>query len=630
MFVIRITLLALLLGLGLPVGVAHAMDCSGLPTSFNGNQFPAGDFFANFNNPCYTIGLATGYGSIEYGDTNAVYYQIYFQVDPRYQLILLGDFPNTRYFSVSLNDAHSALSGSILDTSIVPLTSHYINPYMPGVSYLAGQQYAVPINFGGTPGKLQTGCKMNGYNVDVNGLDATQRHPGMDWNSDNGFFNAFPGMGNHVVDTPQHTNPNTAGLIMVRAYVNDSEGDPTTSPQIIVRDVASGCAYPAAYALNTLQIVAQSSAGGGGWLDSSQYYGHHTYETSYLPKLCDASPVSSNKLRWSREPEYVPATNPNAAYIVAGVNPGLPANLAAAGEVMRIRLRIPTTPPTPCTDGCSRTGNEEMRYMSLSFVDGGLTMTSLADTAFTKDSNGYATLIVGTGAAIPSWITPANGYTFVDLTTFSGYQQLSLLALRNIIPNDTFKCTGQLVPYRTAVDMPLGSLLGDYTPIVDYPTAASLPKKTSPLTVPSACGLFPIGDPGDLPKCGVLTAPAPYISSVVTECQAPGCTQFAAQTNPPFTVIGQGFGVFPDGTPYTGDMKYLAIEDLTRNWIAGYNGTECTISISSWDIGRIQFVANVSPNGTKGKCPLLSGDQMKIEVWNPQTMLTATFKTTAQ
>ena len=77
-------------------------------------------------------------------------------------------------------------------------------------------------------------------------------------------------------------------------------------------------------------------------------------------------------------------------------------------------------------------------------------------------------------------------------------------------------------------------------------------------------------------------------------------------------------------------MKYLAVQDLTRNWIAGYTGTECTISISSWDIGRIQFVANVSQSGTKGKCSLVSGDQMKIEVWNPQTMLTASFKTTAQ
>src|SRR5450759_2922368 len=39
------------------------------------------------------------------------------------------------------------------------------------------------------------------------------------------------------------------------------------------------------------------------------------------------------------------------------------ANLASAGEVIRMRFRLPTTPPTPCTNGCSRSGNEQMRYM---------------------------------------------------------------------------------------------------------------------------------------------------------------------------------------------------------------------------------------------------------------------------
>lgn len=33
---------------------------------------------------------------------------------------------------------------------------------------------------------------MNGYNVDVNRMDATLRHPGMDWNSDGGAFQKFP------------------------------------------------------------------------------------------------------------------------------------------------------------------------------------------------------------------------------------------------------------------------------------------------------------------------------------------------------------------------------------------------------------------------------------------------------
>src|SRR5579871_720317 len=185
---------------------ASATNCAGLPTSFSGNEFPTGDFFTNFNNDCYTVHMGSGVGAIEYGDLNAQYFQLYFQVDPRYQLILVGTFLNTRYFSVTLYDSHSALSQSILDTKITPLTSQYINPSLPGTSYIDGQQYAIPINLGGTAGKMETGCKMNGYNVNMNALDGTQRHPGMDWNSDTQFLKQFPFIGNHDVDTPQHTN----------------------------------------------------------------------------------------------------------------------------------------------------------------------------------------------------------------------------------------------------------------------------------------------------------------------------------------------------------------------------------------------------------------------------------------
>jgi hypothetical protein len=584
---------------------------------------------SNFDNPCYTIHLGSGIGSVEYGDLNATYYQLYFQVNPKYQLILVGTFPNTRYFSVSLNDAHSALSESILDTSIVPLTSQYINPYLPGVAFVDGQKYAVPVAFGGTPGNEEAGCTMNGYNVNVNGLDATLRHPGMDWNSDTGFFQQFPAIGVHAVDTPQHTNPNTAGVLMIRAYMDTTPAGWNTDPHVIVRDVASGCAYPAAYALDTLGIVTDNASGGSAWLDQNQFEGHHIYETNYLPKLCNAPPPSSNLLQWSRQPEYVPATNPNASYIVANTPPGLPATLAAAAEVMRIHIRIPSTPPTPCTNGCSRTGNEQMRYMSLSFTGpDGQTLVSLADSAFTKDANGYATLIVGTGAAIPKWIAPANGYTFLDLTAAPNYQQLTFLSVRHIIPGSGFNCAGQFVPYRTAVDTPAGSLLGDYTPEVDYPAAASLPRKATPLTVPSACGALPDGQAGDRPKCGVFSAPAPSISSVVTECPVPGCSQFVAQPNPPITIVGEGFGTFPDGAPFTGTSNYLAIRDITQGWVAGLSGAACTVSISEWDTGQIQLVAN-TPNQT-GACSLKSGDTLKIAVWNPQTMLSTSFKVTVQ
>jgi hypothetical protein len=613
----------LLAGLCLLTGVAQAIDCSGLPTTFTGNQFPTGNFFSNFDNPCYAIALGVGTGGTLYGDLNATYFQAYFLVNPQYQLIVLGDFPNSRYFSVSLYDAHSAPSQSILDANIVPLTSQYINPYEPGVAYVSGQRYAVPINFGGTPGTLQTGCMMNNFNVDVNGLDATQRHPGMDWNSDKGFFQAYPNFQDHIVDTPQHTNPNTAGVVMVRAYLDISPTTGHTAPHVIVRDVASGCAYPAAYVQSTLQMLTLSTTTGGPWLDTAQGNAHSFYETTYLPKLCFGTTESQSVLQWTRQQEYVDGASPNAAYMIANVPAGLPATLASAGEVLRIRFQIPTTPPTPCTDGCSRSGTEQMRYMSLSFINpGGATIASLADSAFTQDATGNVTLIVGTGTTIPSWITPANGYTYMDLTTLSGYQQLNLLDLRQVIPSGGFNCAGQFVPYRTAAATPAGNnLTGAYMPVVDYPVASSLPPVAAPLAGPTAWDVFPAGQPGVRPTCGVFTAAPPQIATVVTQCSAPGCNQFVAQATPPVTITGENFGNFPNGIPFTGVSNYLQITDVTQNWSAGYTGNTCNVSMTSWATNRIQFVANVDQNGA---CPLVGGDQLNVQVWNPQTMVPAT------
>jgi hypothetical protein len=621
-----VKILAWLLGLCLLPGMAHAMDCSNLPTSFTGNEFPQGDFFTNFNNPCYTIDLASGNGASEYGDLNAQYYVFYYEVDPRYQLILVGTFPNARYYSVALNDEHSALSQSIVDKNIVPLTSQYVNPFLPGVPYADGQQFAIPIGFGGTPGKLETGCMMNEYNVNVNGLDATQRHAGMDWNIDAGFFQQHPNFDYHIIDNALHTNPNTAGTVLIRVYLDSTSASYATNPHIIVRDVASGCAYPAAYALNNLQIVTNTGKAGQAWMDQNQGTDHHDYGSN-LSKLCYASPAPPNQLVWSRIEEYVPWTNPDASYISAGVPAGLPATLAAAGQVLRIRVRVPTTPPTPCTNGCSRSGNEQMRYMSLSFRNGdGTVFASLPDSAFTKDANGYATLIVGTGAAIPAWITPSNGYTFLDLTASPQYQQLGMMTMRHIIPAAGFTCAGQFVPYRMAVDTPAGSLMSDYLPVADYPVAASLPQEAAALTGPAACGVFPAADPGIPPACGVFPAPPPAINAVVTECHTSACNLFIAQPNPPITIAGAGFGSFPNGIPFTGTSNYLRITDTTQNWTAGYTGNACSISLSSWHIEQIQLVANLGQNGA---CPLAVGDNVLVEVWNPQTMVEAKAAVTA-
>ena len=43
-------------------------------------------------------------------------------MNPAYQLIIVGQFANARYLSVTNNDAHSAPAQFILDQDIVPLT----------------------------------------------------------------------------------------------------------------------------------------------------------------------------------------------------------------------------------------------------------------------------------------------------------------------------------------------------------------------------------------------------------------------------------------------------------------------------------------------------------------------------
>jgi hypothetical protein len=293
-----------------------------------------------------------------------------------------------------------------------------LNPYLPGVAFVAGQQYAVPVNLGGTPGTLEAGCTTTGYNVDVNALDGTVRHPFMNWNLDAAFFHANPTMPLHQVDTAEHSNPNTAGVILIRNYLDLTPV--STAPHIIVRDVASGCAYPASM-VSAMNILTTDTNTGNGWLTQQQVQEHNSYANWQTTQCWGIVPSSTMQI--IRGDEYIPGPVPDGSYLYAYVPSGLPQTLSQAGELMRLRFRVPTTPPTPCTNGCARSGNEQMRYVSVSFdVPGGGTLASAPDSCpvnpivpcspLIQDPNGYVTLIVGTGAAQPAWVTPANGYTW--------------------------------------------------------------------------------------------------------------------------------------------------------------------------------------------------------------------------
>ena len=543
---------------------------------------------------------------------NDTFWAFYYKVNPRYQLVMVGSFPNARFFSVSAYDDHYQLSQAIADYSIVPLTSAYINPYQPGVPWTPGQMYAVPLGFEGTPGQQETGCQMNDYNASVNALDGSLRHQGMNWNTDPGVFQRYPTQPLHVVDTPQHTNPPRAGYVMIRAYVDGTAGDPPDAPSVIVRDVATGCAYPAAYALNTLQVISQGDQ--GNWMDQVQLSAHSQYDENYLPWLCYATD-SRNQVIWQRNGQAVKLPDTFGTYLKALFPDDLPATLAAAGEVMRIRLRVPTVPPTPCTNGCSRSGTEQVRYTSLSlYGTTGSTLASVGDYQLTEDSNGYATLIIGTGATVPPWITTANGYSFLDLTQASGYQTLANIEMRTILSSPTFACSSVNVPFKTTPWTPQGSMMGDYLPVIDYPLASTLPLVTSELIGPSACGTLPAGVPAVSPSCGVLPSNPMTISPLIAP--APGEATVDAQPLPPIDIDGLGFGFLPGGQPFTGDSSYFQISDFTQNWTAGFTNSSCSVTISKWDDNRIEAIPNVNQNGN---CQLVAGDQLGISIWNPQT-----------
>jgi len=229
---------------------------------------------------------------------------------------------------------------------------------------------------------------------------------------------------------------------------------------------------------------------------------------------------------WTRGPQWNGTPGPDDTYIggaiskadMAGMTQGSQAPSCVQtgkGCVMRFRFQLPEMPCTPVGFATcnSLTGNEQLRYLSLTFwqqqhcsnqnasqavPDGknnssgtcAASLVSLADSAFTT-ANGYVSLIVNVGpSGLPGWLTElpdgtgvkqgvspgANGnfyysawttpggYNVLDLTQFNGGNQTGvfdpadyplLITIRNTLLNlalaKPFNCSGAAVPFSTAV-----------------------------------------------------------------------------------------------------------------------------------------------------------------------------------
>ena len=372
---------------------------------------PQKGFYANFANPTYEIAMPLQSGTGWQSDRNSTYSPLFYSIananrnfppNCQFELVIVGDFPDARYFSITVNDAHNTATQHLMDAAIDPVgnvvngvPAYSQNPFVPDAngsspSYTGAQPYLVPISLGAVPSltAVTPGCQINSFEED-NLLDATQRHLSNDWNTNLQPPNITSGLAPHVVNTPGNGNENTAGSIIVRTYLpwvtcpggpntcttQPIGGQPSLSqPHFIVRDVATGCAFTAQEVANNLLYYKQCngtcatpdtaivsmtdlSAFDPNWMDVSQET-QHSYYASITPQACYANgnptqtnPPSSgppyfyNRVAWARSPEWLTSEAPDDSYIGGAVSPTDLAHMQAAAK-------NPACPQVNKGDGC--------------------------------------------------------------------------------------------------------------------------------------------------------------------------------------------------------------------------------------------------------------------------------------
>ncbi len=448
-------------------------------------------FINLFVKPEYLVPVSPLDGAQRAGDLNASYQQIFLPVAPNLELLILGEFPRARYFSISLYDDHGALLDVLDDVEIEPLIPGQNNPYRVGGTPGAEDiLYAVTVQLGPqvATNPSNPDCAFAPLNVHTNLMDARIHHTAGTYYScqQSGFSAEIPT--GTVIHDDELAN-NRGATVMLRTYLGQAPGQNSqfnlTKPLVWLRHSSSGCSFPL--------------ASPGTFVDPDQWYRSDTVtyadqfaaHTQHEKDLGYSFPYGTDALNgvvWLGSPEYLLRALEDR-YITAFIpydsaqypNPG--AELNAESRVMRLLLRVPTVPCNGAPD-CLPTGNEQLRYRGLSFVDqNNYTFASVADNDLHPDLDGYVSLIVTFGTPLPAHVTPENGYTVLALPE----QSFRQMTLRNLRPSPDFTCSNNNVPHRTAEHHANGGYMGEYSPFVVFPTAASLPPVAAPFPQGGTC-----------------------------------------------------------------------------------------------------------------------------------------------
>ncbi len=424
------------------------------------------------------------------GDLSARYSQVFLPVIPSAEVLILGEFPRARYFSITVYDDHGAIADVLHDFEIEPLLPGTENPLRPGGEPGAEDVlYAVTVQMGAD---LATNpapqCSLPGLDVHASLLDARFRHTAGDHYScvHSNFSTWIDGVGEvHHDDSPG--NPSMS--IMFRWYLKrqpapDSVIDLTT-PLVWLRYSASGCA-PALAPPGEFVDPAQWFQGAS-VLDEVQVQAH-VQRRSDLGETFPHGGDPGNVIRWRGADEYAlkSAVERHAASGILfsdDVYPDLASQLNAEGRVLALLMRLPTL---PCSGGppCVPLGSEMLRYWGLSFVDDTHdTIATLTERDLVVDPDGHATLVVSFGTPLPARIDASHGYTVLELPA----KPLAYLGLRNILPDPAFQCSTSSIPSRVGEHHAEGGYMGDYAPFGVYVVPSDLPHMAPRLTGGGSC-----------------------------------------------------------------------------------------------------------------------------------------------
>lgn len=439
----------------------------------------AQSFFDNYLKPEYLVPV-TDFPASSGGDLNLTYYQVQLPRFTNGEVLIVGEFPRARYFSITAYDDHGAVIGKIDDKDIVPYGSP-ANPFaLGGPTGAEDILYAATLRLGDG---LATGAVpqcATPLPVHANMLDGRSRHTtGTFYSSDqSGFTTNVPSYGNVVhADAPA----NSSVFLLIRSYLRQAPAAGSQmdlrKPLVWIRSSTTGCAAqlaPAGQYVQPAQWYTLSSI-----LKLDQVYAHVQHEID----LGTTAPYGADPLGfspWFGREEYLPG-QATGRYL-STMLPIDPATMNAQGRILRMQFRLPQL---PCRTSipCALTGNEQLRYWSITFEDAaGRSLATMSEFSLVPDASGYVTVAMSFGTPLPAHIGPANGYSRIVVPAIP----VARLVMRNYLPSESFTCSTENVPVRTAEYHPVGGYMGEYAPVVSFPTVGALPV-AAPLVQVNAC-----------------------------------------------------------------------------------------------------------------------------------------------